>query len=42
MVDDTGFAPYDADALADSRRQQANGPAYCGERLLEAWYVAGK
>ncbi|MGW6604285.1 NADPH-dependent F420 reductase [Streptomyces sp. NPDC055036] len=31
LVDDTGFDPYDAGALADSWRQQPMGPAYCTE-----------
>lgn len=31
LVDDTGFDPYDAGTLADSWRQQPNGPAYCTE-----------
>ncbi|MFF7365233.1 NAD(P)-binding domain-containing protein [Streptomyces sp. NPDC008125] len=35
LVDDTGFDPYDAGALADSWRQQPNGPAYCTELTLE-------
>ncbi|MDX3697073.1 NAD(P)-binding domain-containing protein [Streptomyces europaeiscabiei] len=35
LVDDTGFDPYDAGTLADSWRQQPNGPAYCTELTLE-------
>jgi len=35
LVDDTGFDPYDAGALADSWRQQPNGPAYCTELTLD-------
>ncbi|MFD0035371.1 NADPH-dependent F420 reductase [Streptomyces sp. NPDC055059] len=35
LVDDTGFDPYDAGALADSWRQQPNSPAYCTELTLE-------
>ncbi|MGJ5894078.1 NADP oxidoreductase [Streptomyces sp. V2] len=34
LVDDTGFDPYDAGALADSWRQQPMGPAYCTELTL--------
>ncbi|TXS41807.1 NADPH-dependent F420 reductase [Streptomyces sp. OR43] len=34
LVDDTGFDPYDAGVLADSWRQQPNGPAYCTELTL--------
>ncbi|MCX5435698.1 NAD(P)-binding domain-containing protein [Streptomyces sp. NBC_00117] len=34
LVDDTGFDPYDAGTLADSWRQQPNGPAYCTELTL--------
>ncbi|WP_329568409.1 NADPH-dependent F420 reductase [Streptomyces sp. NBC_01361] len=35
LVDDTGFDPYDAGTLADSWRQQPNGPAYCTELTLD-------
>ncbi|MEV7872680.1 NAD(P)-binding domain-containing protein [Streptomyces sp. NPDC088124] len=35
LVDDTGFDPYDAGALADSWRQQPMGPAYCTELTLD-------
>ncbi|WP_405724716.1 NAD(P)-binding domain-containing protein [Streptomyces sp. NBC_00028] len=35
LVDDTGFDPYDAGALAESWRQQPNGPAYCTELTLD-------
>jgi 8-hydroxy-5-deazaflavin:NADPH oxidoreductase len=35
LVDDTGFDPYDAGVLADSWRQQPNGPAYCTELTLD-------
>ncbi|MFD9142757.1 NADPH-dependent F420 reductase [[Kitasatospora] papulosa] len=35
LVDDTGFDPYDAGPLADSWRQQPNGPAYCTELTLD-------
>ena len=35
LVNDTGFDPYDAGALADSWRQQPNSPAYCTELTLE-------
>ncbi|WP_405475335.1 NADPH-dependent F420 reductase [Streptomyces sp. NBC_00009] len=35
LVDDTGFDPYDAGILADSWRQQPNGPAYCTELTLD-------
>jgi predicted dinucleotide-binding enzyme len=35
LVDDTGFDPYDAGALADSWRQQPNSPAYCTELTLD-------
>ncbi|MGP3638370.1 NADPH-dependent F420 reductase [Streptomyces sp. 24-1644] len=35
LVDDTGFDPYDAGALAASWRQQPQSPAYCTELTLE-------
>ncbi|MGX1675373.1 NADPH-dependent F420 reductase [Streptomyces sp. NPDC055400] len=35
LVDDTGFDPYDAGTLAESWRQQPNGPAYCTELTLQ-------
>ena len=35
LVDDTGFDPFDAGALADSWRQQPMGPAYCTELTLD-------
>ncbi|MFJ9197004.1 NADPH-dependent F420 reductase [Streptomyces flaveolus] len=35
LIDDTGFDPYDAGALADSWRQQPMGPAYCTELTLD-------
>jgi predicted dinucleotide-binding enzyme len=35
LVDDTGFDPFDAGALADSWRQQPGMPAYCTELTLE-------
>jgi predicted dinucleotide-binding enzyme len=35
LVDDTGFDPFDAGALADSWRQQPGTPAYCTELTLE-------
>ena len=31
LVDDTGFAPYDAGVIAESWRQQPGTPAYCTE-----------
>ncbi|MGP4084821.1 NADPH-dependent F420 reductase [Streptomyces sp. KR55] len=35
LVDDTGFDPFDAGALADSWRQQPGTPAYCTELTLK-------
>jgi 8-hydroxy-5-deazaflavin:NADPH oxidoreductase len=35
LVDDTGFDPYEVGTLADSWRQQPNGPAYCTELTLD-------
>jgi predicted dinucleotide-binding enzyme len=35
LVDESGFAPFDAGVLADSWRQQPMTPAYCTELGLE-------